>query len=274
MATNCAKCGQELEATANYCGHCGAVVAAKPFGSHSSFTPPTFNKPTFTPPPVPGAHGARARTPAAAPQSPGAVPTPGSRATALFERGKRIVLKPKDEWPVIAREPTTSAQVFLGYVLPLAAIGVLAIFIGSTLIGIDAGFLGTVRTRAAPAMVAAVLQLALTLGGVLVLARVVNHLAPMFGGERNGRSALKLVAYSLTPAFVGAALMVTPAFDGIATLLGLYGAYLMFVGLPVLMGNKPEQTIGYAGVTLLAALVGVAAVATATTWLARALTGV
>ena len=272
MATNCAKCGQELEATANYCGHCGAVVPAKSFSS-SSFTPPTFNRPTFTPPPAPGGRGAKAQH-AAAPQSPGAVPTPGSRATALFERGKRIVLKPKDEWPVIAREPTTSAQVFLGYVLPLAAIGVLAIFIGSTLIGIDAGFLGTVRTRAAPAMVAAVLQLALTLVGVLVLARVVNHLAPMFGGERNGRSALKLVAYSLTPAFVGAALMVTPAFDGIATLLGLYGAYLMFVGLPVLMGNKPEQTIGYAGVTLLAALVGVAAVATATTWLARAMTGV
>ena len=40
------------------------------------------------------------------------------------------------------------------------------------------------------------------------------------------------------------------------------------------MGSKPEQTIGYAGVTLLAALVGVAAVATATTWLARAMTGV
>ena len=117
------------------------------------------------------------------------------------------------------------------------------------------------------------MQFALTLAGVLVLAHVVHHLAPSFGGEPDRRASLKVVAYSLTPAFLAGALMVTPAFDGIATLLGLYGVYLLFAGLPVLMRCKPEQTIAYCGVTVGAAVILSVIVGAATAFLLGALVG-
>jgi hypothetical protein len=44
----------------------------------------------------------------------------------LVDRVKRILLAPRAEWAVIDNEPTTPAQLFTGYAMPLAAIGPIA----------------------------------------------------------------------------------------------------------------------------------------------------
>ena len=51
--------------------------------------------------------------------------------TALIERAKAILAKPKEEWPKIAAEPTSIGDVLKSYALPLLAIGPIAAFIGS-----------------------------------------------------------------------------------------------------------------------------------------------
>ena len=47
----------------------------------------------------------------------------------LIARVKAILLTPKTEWPVIAGEPTTVADLYKGYIVWLAAIPPLAAFL-------------------------------------------------------------------------------------------------------------------------------------------------
>jgi len=41
----------------------------------------------------------------------------------LVQRVKQILLSPRTEWQVIEAEPTTTAELYKTYIIPLAAIG-------------------------------------------------------------------------------------------------------------------------------------------------------
>ena len=60
------------------------------------------------------------------------------RAEGLMNRAKAITLKPDETWPVIAKETDAPMQVFVRYVVPLAAIGPIASFIGGQVFGYGA----------------------------------------------------------------------------------------------------------------------------------------
>ena len=64
---------------------------------------------------------------------------------ALVERARRIVMQPREEWPVIAAETATVRDLYTGYIMPLAAIGPAASFIGLSVLGIRLPFAGTIR---------------------------------------------------------------------------------------------------------------------------------
>ncbi|HET7260375.1 MAG TPA: YIP1 family protein [Casimicrobiaceae bacterium] len=228
----CSKCGQTLADDAKTCLSCGAPVSgASSSGSGSSQ----------------GASGTS--------QGPGAMP-PGSELIArLYPRVKAILTTPKTEWPVIADEGATSADIYLRYVAPLAAIGAIAGFIGSTVVGMSVPLVGTVRTGAGAALAAAIVAYVLTFVQVFVVALIVDVLAPTFGGQRDSLRALKVTAYSFTPGWVAAVLVIFPALGIIAGLIGLYGLYLLYLGLPVLMRSPPERSLGYTVVVVIAAIV-------------------
>src|SRR2546430_12941643 len=54
----------------------------------------------------------------------------GTESRTLVDRAKAILMKPKEEWPVIAAEKTEIAALYRTYVIPLAAIGPVANAIG------------------------------------------------------------------------------------------------------------------------------------------------
>jgi len=180
---------------------------------------------------------------------------PGTALNRLTERVKAILLTPRAEWPVIAAEATTAQDIYTRYVAPLVAIGVIASFIGAVLIGIPLPMVGTVRLGLGAALTAAILRFVLTFVAVFVVAMLVDALAPTFGGERNGLRALKLTAYSFTPAWIAAVLTILPSLGVLAGLIGLYGLYLMYVGLPVLMRAPDDKALGYTVVVVLCAIV-------------------
>jgi hypothetical protein len=79
---------------------------------------------------------------------------------------------------------------------------------------------------------------------VFAVALVVDLLAPKFGGKRSCSGALRLTAYSFTPLWLaGFALLVPGA--SFLILLGLYGLYLMWIGLRVLMQAPTERALPY-----------------------------
>jgi hypothetical protein len=105
---------------------------------------------------------------------------------ALVERVKNICGKPKLEWPVIAAETTSTRELLTGYVLPLAAIGPIAVFIGGSLIGRSLPFVGSYRVPVTAGLTMAAFTYLMTIVGIFVLAFIINALAPTFGGETSG----------------------------------------------------------------------------------------
>lgn len=173
----------------------------------------------------------------------------------LIDRVKNIIMKPAAEWPVIDSEQTTAQAIYLQYVAPLAAIGAIAGFIGRSLIGISIPFVGTYRVPFVTGLISAIVMYALTFVSVFVVALITDALAPTFGGTKDSLKSLKVTAYSYTPAWIAAIVTIIPSLGFIAALAALYGIYLLYLGLPVLMKNAKDKTIGYMIVMFLCAIV-------------------
>ena len=174
---------------------------------------------------------------------------------ALVDRVKNILLQPKTEWPVIEKEFTDSATVYTTYVLPLAAIGPICAAIGWSLLGMSAPFIGTVRLSLGQSFAQAVVMYVTELLAVFVLALIIDALAPSFGGEKNPVQALKLAAYAKTASWVGGVFFLIPPLSLLALVCALYGLYLIYLGLPVMMKSPADKALPYTVVMILVGIV-------------------
>jgi hypothetical protein len=172
----------------------------------------------------------------------------------LFERVKGILLNPRAEWSVIEREQGDVAYLFMNYVAILAAIPAVCGFIGTSLIGISLPGLGTVRVPIVTGLVGAVVGYLLTFAMVYIVALLADLLAPTFQGQKNPENALKLVVYSYTPAWLAGVFLLIPSL-GFLAILGLYGLYLLWVGIPPLMKAPQEKSIVYTLAIIVVAIV-------------------
>lgn len=174
-------------------------------------------------------------------------------ASGLVERVKAILLRPAEEWNHIDGEQTSAAQLYKGYVLPLAAIPAVAGLIGSLIFGHSV--LGiTYRPSIGSALGTAIVQYVLALVSVFVLALIIDGLAPTFNATRNRDQALKVSAYSATAAWVAGIFGLIPAI-AFLTILGLYSLYLLYLGLPKLMKAPQDKALPYTAVVIVAAIV-------------------
>ena len=178
---------------------------------------------------------------------------PGDRPTSMTDRIKRLLTAPTQEWPRIDAEPMTIKGIFTTWVLPLAAIGPIAGLIGALIFGYS--FLGiTYRPPIGAAVGGAVTGYILALIGTYVLSLIINALAPSFGGTKDAVSAFKVAAFSATAGWLAGIFQIIPSLGWLA-LLGLYGLYLLWVGLPILMKVPAEKATPYIIVTMLVGIV-------------------
>ncbi len=180
------------------------------------------------------------------------IPTPEARA-ALIERAKNILLQPKAEWPKIEAEPATVGSIYSNYVIYIAAIPVLATLIGSLVFGYSAAGI-TFRPSLGAALTTAVLQYALQLGAIYVLALIIDWLAPRFGGESNRVNAFKLAAYSATASWLAGIFTLVPLLAWLS-IVGLYSIYLLYTGAPVLMRIAQDRAFTYTAAVIVAGIV-------------------
>lgn len=163
----------------------------------------------------------------------------------LVDRAKNIIMTPKTEWPVIAAEEPNTNLILTGYVIPLALIPAIATVIGTGLIG------GPFGPSLAFGIGGAVVSFISTVVGVYLTALVTDYLAPNFGSQKNFGRAMQTVAYAYTPAWIGGILGIVPAIAWLGTLAGLYGLYLMYLGLPHTMKTPEDKTIVYMVVVII-----------------------
>jgi len=172
----------------------------------------------------------------------------------LVDRVKKILLSPKQEWAVINNETHTVAGLYTTYVMILAAIPAVCQFIGFSVVGYS-GFGASYRIPMGAGLASMVLNYVLALGGVYVIALVIDGLAASFGGTKNFMQAFKVAAFFPTAAWLAGVFSLLPALAIIGVLGGLYSLYLLYVGLGLLMKVPDEKSIGYTVVVVIVAIV-------------------
>ncbi len=163
---------------------------------------------------------------------------------AMIDRIKGMLLAPKEEGPKVAAEPASVASLYTGWIVILAAIGPVAMLLRSLASGLGMG------------VGVAVLQYAISLAVAYVVALIADALAPSFDGQKSFVDALKLVAYSMTAAWVGAVAILVPFVGWIVSLAAsLYSVYLFYLGAPVLKKCSGTKAVGYTVVVVLCVIV-------------------
>jgi hypothetical protein len=169
-------------------------------------------------------------------------------------RAKAIIFHPNAEWPRIEQESGDPAFLLTRYVVLLALVPAACGFIGACLIGVIVPGLGAVRAPVLDGLFSAVFGYVMTGVTVLVLALIIDVLAPLFGGRRDFDGAFKLAVYSFTPVWLAGIFLLLPGLRFL-TLSGFYGAYILMTGLPLMMKSPARWAYLYAAVIVIFACV-------------------
>ena len=164
-------------------------------------------------------------------------------------RARGILADPRSEWAKIDGEQDDVMQLLTSYVAPLAAIPALSSFIGACAVGVVVPGVGSVRASILQGFFGAAFGFVTACATVVVLAAVINLLAPMFGSRRSFGRAFKLAVYSYTPFWLAGIFLLAPGLRFLVV-LSLYGAYLLWKGLPQLMGTPRTKVAGFAAVII------------------------
>lgn len=173
----------------------------------------------------------------------------------IVERVKSIILKPAQTWPVIEQEATDWQQLYVPYMVILAAIPAVAGFIGWSILGVG-GFGMSMRIPVGTGLGMMISQYIMTLVMVGVWGWLINLLAGTFGGQSNLMNAVKLSVYASTPAMVAGVFSAIPGLAILGMLGGLYSLYVLYLGIGVMMKNPPEKSLPYVAVAAVVGIIG------------------
>lgn len=175
----------------------------------------------------------------------------------IIERVKNILVTPKTEWDVIAAEEGSVSSVLTTYVLPLSLIGAAASLIGWGLIGKSYGGFGfSFAVKGWDIGIKyAIISFVTAIVGYFITTFVVDALAPSFGSEKNINKSAQFVGYSSTASLVGGFFNIFPSVAWLAFLLGLYGLYLMYLGLGPVKKTPDDKKVVYLIISIVVLMV-------------------
>jgi hypothetical protein len=169
---------------------------------------------------------------------------------SIVQRAKNIIIKPADEWNVIASEPATIGGLFTGYAAPLALIPLVSTILFTGLLGISAldmmGLGSGMPTGLMVIASSAVVDFILSLVTLFVMVMIVKRVSPSFNGNSDKVQAMKLMTYASTPSWVVALVSWIPflgAFLGLGAIV--YVVYLIYVGLHPVLGVPKEKVASF-----------------------------
>jgi len=175
---------------------------------------------------------------------------------SIVQRAKNIIVKPTDEWNVIASESATISGLFTGYAMPLALIPLVATILFTGLLGISAadlmglgsGMPSDLMTIAGMAVVGFILSLVT----LYIMGTVVKLVSPSFNGTSDKVQAMKLMTYAGTPTGVVALVSWIPFLGALLSFAAIvYVVYLIYLGLHPVLGVPKEKIAGFTVVIVL-----------------------
>jgi Yip1 domain len=162
-------------------------------------------------------------------------------------RAHGILIDPLAEWTKIDSEPADAVQLLTGYVAWLALIPALSGFVGACLIGVVLPNGGTLRAPILQGLFGAAFGFVMACATVLALGLVIDLLAPVFDSRRSFDRAFKLAVYSYTPFWLAGIFLLAPGLRFLVV-VSFYGGYLLWKGLPPLMGTPMAKAPAFTAV--------------------------
>lgn len=155
----------------------------------------------------------------------------------IFARVKTLLLTPEEALSQMKTEEMDVTQTMKEYVTILAAVPA-----GATFIGLF-GHVPFFRNLFFSALIYAV-----GLIGVFAFGKIIDALAAQFNSIKSDVNAFKLALCAFTPAFVAGIFTINPNLSLLWFLGSLYGVYILYLGLPILMETPENKRIVYTAV--------------------------
>jgi len=174
----------------------------------------------------------------------------------FFDRAKAILFNPKEEWVVIEAENPPHAKVFAGYLLILALIPAIVIFIriywafSFASYGFNASFFESTALKWA--IISALTQTVLIIVSAYSAAAIINAFSEQYGRTKDFNQAFALVAYSFTPLCVAGILYIYSPLAFLVPLVGCYGFYLLYLGYESQLKPAADKKIACLIISLIA----------------------
>jgi hypothetical protein len=162
-----------------------------------------------------------------------------------------IVVRPRAEWDLIAREESTVDDLLRRYILPLSLLAPVATMIGMKYFDAawdeDLGYM--VPTQ--EIFTAAATTLFATIVSVFALAGIFVLIAPMYGSSRDYRKALKVATYGAIPVMLAGATLVLPVM-AIIGLAGLsHSLFVYWLGVRQVLNVRGSHSSEFLGISML-----------------------
>lgn len=175
---------------------------------------------------------------------------------SLVDRAKNILLNPKAEWEVIAKEGATVGGLFTGYAIPLSVLPIVGSVVALGLLGIGAGALAPMGIASAGIGIAAgMAAVGFFIGLIMlyVMSLIVNAVSPSFNGKSDMVSATKLMVYASTPSWVAG--LIAPFLGPVGGFISIaaiaYVVYLIYTGIGPVMEAPADKVAGFTVVIIL-----------------------
>jgi Yip1 domain len=174
---------------------------------------------------------------------------------SIVNRAINMITKPKEEWEVIAAEPSSVAGLFTGYAMILALLPAIGTIVFLGLLGMGAGAMGggaALGLGMSFFAITAVVGYVVGLGLFWLVSLIVNAITPSFNGKQDMVQATKLMVYAATPTWLAG---ITSGIPLVGILLSLaamgYAVYLIYLGVRPVLSVPEDKVAGMTVVTVL-----------------------
>ena len=174
---------------------------------------------------------------------------------------------PEEEWKTIRKENCTIGRCYCSHVLVLAAIPALAGYIGTTQVGWQILTAEVHRLTHQSALWIAIVSYFTMLVAVFTIGKLIHWMGQTYGTKQSLSQCIALAAYTATPLFLIGVMLLYPVL-WLNLLIGLvalaYTVYLLYLGVPIVMGVTKERGFLFSSAVLAVGLVALVAVLAAT----------
>jgi hypothetical protein len=178
-----------------------------------------------------------------------------------------LLAHPEKEWKTIRKESYTIGKSYYSHVLLLAAIPPIAGYVGTTQVGWQVVSREVHKLTPESGQWIAILSYLTILVAVFTIGKLIHWMGRTYGAKKSLSQCIALAAYTATPLYLSGIMLLYPLL-WLNLLLGLpvlaYTVYLLYTGVPIIMGIPRERGFLFSTAVLAVGLVTLVAVLAST----------